>query len=84
MQYKLVVSILFSFLAIAVSAAPVPEPVLHDREIWRVPSVGVTDIAREVAPPHQDAPPDSVTDDGDSDVERDTEEARGCRMYACI
>ncbi|KAF7349127.1 hypothetical protein MVEN_01434900 [Mycena venus] len=72
MQCKLVLAFVASFLALAVSAAPVPEAgkALHvlPREIEHAPFVGLSEVAREPEP----------------EPETETEEARACRMYACI
>ncbi|KAK6971769.1 hypothetical protein R3P38DRAFT_2813536 [Favolaschia claudopus] len=70
-----------SFLAIAVSAAPISVPdanSIDSREIPHAPFVGISDVARAVEPESDARNTDSET------AAEITEEARGCRMYACI
>ncbi|KAJ6589505.1 hypothetical protein B0H19DRAFT_1249039 [Mycena capillaripes] len=68
MQCKLLIALALSFLTFAVSAAPIPESSILDREIEHAPFVGMSEVAREPEP----------------EPETETEEARACRMYACI
>ncbi|KAJ7477382.1 hypothetical protein FB451DRAFT_1557180 [Mycena latifolia] len=72
MQCKLLTAFVFSFLAFAASAAPVPDSSkgLHilDREIDHSALVGMSDVARAADP----------------EPEMESESARGCRMYSCI
>ncbi|KAK6978081.1 hypothetical protein R3P38DRAFT_3376996 [Favolaschia claudopus] len=72
-------------LTLTVSAAPIPIPIPNNlqtqpkREIVLSeppPFVGMSDVARAVEPEPEPEPA--------SEPQRETEEARGCRMYACI
>ncbi|KAF7324533.1 hypothetical protein MKEN_00494000 [Mycena kentingensis (nom. inval.)] len=73
MQFSIVSALIVSFLALAASAAPVPEPapirLMQDRAVVEPgPLVGMDNVAR--APEPQPLPA------------IETEEARGCRMYS--
>ncbi|KAJ7271281.1 hypothetical protein B0H12DRAFT_1228938 [Mycena haematopus] len=75
MQFR-IITLVVSLLAIAVSAAPVPESGktldILNREIEHAPLVRTSEVTLEPEP------------ESGSESESATEEIRACRMYTCI
>ncbi|KAF7373940.1 hypothetical protein MSAN_00606400 [Mycena sanguinolenta] len=72
MQRNLVLSFVISLFIIAVSAAPIPDPssmTIPSREIEHAPFVGMSEVARGLP---------------EAEPQIETENARACRLYACI
>ncbi|KAK7014380.1 hypothetical protein R3P38DRAFT_1450246 [Favolaschia claudopus] len=76
MQCRFLLAFAVSLFTLTVSAAPIPNNLPQPkRELSEpLPFVGMSDVARAVEPEPEVA----------SEPQRETEEARGCRMYACI